>query len=175
VKKSQPTIQAENGRYFATSAAALQAVILNDREEVLLLSSPRRNGRNGWQLISGGMEAGETVLAGVLREVREEAGPIVVRPLGTIHAQSFHYDDRVRFMVSFYYLLAYEGGEVIPGDDMDDAGYRWWSLPALEAAAVNAEISFHPSTNLWLLRRAVQCYRLWCEERVQPADLQHRL
>jgi len=103
----------------------VQAIILNAAEQVLLLSSPTKNHPDEWQIISGALEAAETILAGALREVREEAGShIQVRPLGVVHAQSFHFDTHVPYMIGISYLLAYEGGEVRPGDDMRDARYR---------------------------------------------------
>jgi ADP-ribose pyrophosphatase YjhB (NUDIX family) len=154
---------AQGTRRFICSAVAVQAIILNTDERILLLSSPIRNHQGEWQIISGGLEAAETVLAGVLREVREEAGPQVqVRPLGVVHAQTFHFDDQVPYMIGIYYLCAYEGGEIQPGDDMRDAHYRWWSLEELTVANVR----FHPSTHLWMLQRAVALYRCWKD---QPA------
>ena len=155
----QPVIIGEppRARPFAASAVAIQAIIINQDEQFLLLSSPRRNRANEWQVVSGGLEAGETVLDGVLREVREEVGDIQVRPFGVIHAQTFHYDAHVRYMIGIYYLLRYEGGRITPGDDMSDAEARWWSLAELEAAKVN----FHPSTHLWMLQRAQEMARLW--------------
>jgi ADP-ribose pyrophosphatase YjhB (NUDIX family) len=90
--QQQPFMTAVQGaRRFACSAVAVQALILNADERILLLSAPTRNRLGEWQIISGGLEAAETVLDGVLREVREEAGPQVqVRPLGVVHAQTFH-------------------------------------------------------------------------------------
>jgi ADP-ribose pyrophosphatase YjhB (NUDIX family) len=160
----QPFLTTLQGtRRFACSAVAVQAIILNADERVLLLSSPTKNRPDEWQIISGALEAAETVLAGVLREVREEAGPhIQVRPLGVVHAQTFHFDAQVPYMIGIYYLLAYEGGEVQPGDDMRDAHYHWWSLAELTAANVR----LHLSTQHWMLQRAVALYRLW---KAQPA------
>src|SRR4029434_3694065 len=71
---TQPFLTTAQGtRRFAYSAVAVQAIIVNADERVLLLSSPTKNRPNEWQVISSGLEAAETVLAGVLREVREEA------------------------------------------------------------------------------------------------------
>jgi ADP-ribose pyrophosphatase YjhB (NUDIX family) len=158
---AQPVIMGTGPRFraFAASAVALQAVIVNSDERILLLSSPHRNLNGEWQLISGGLEANETLLTGVLREVAEEAGPdLRARPLGTVHAHTFHYDANVQFMVSVYYLLAYEGGAIVPGDDMVDSAYRWWDVDDLLAGGT----PLHPSTDYpWLLRRAVELYRLW--------------
>jgi ADP-ribose pyrophosphatase YjhB (NUDIX family) len=120
----QPVITNKKGtRNFVCSAVALQGVVVNAEGQILLLSSPTRNPDGAWQVVSGALEAGETVLEGTLREVREELGEIQVRPLRTIHAQTFHYDENVQYMIAIYYLLAYEGGEVVPGDDMQGSQY----------------------------------------------------
>lgn len=67
-------------------------------------------------------------------------------------------------MIGIHYLLAYEGGEVQPGDDMHDAHYRWWSIEELTAP----NIRFHPSTRLWILQRAVALYRCWKDQPAAP-------
>lgn len=157
---SQPFITNRKGtRHFACSAVALQAVVVNPEEEVLLLSSPIRNANGAWQVVSGALEAGETILAGTLREAYEELGSdIRVRPLGTIHAQTFHYDENVQYMIAIYYLLAYERGEVQPGDDMQGSQFRWWSMAELEQE--NVELLVPPGQK-WILERAIELYRLW--------------
>lgn len=170
--KHQSVVVSQRGRPFATSAIALQAIIINEDEQFLLLCSPRRNGPDEWQTVSGGLEAGETILAGLLREVREEVGAIVVRPLTILHSQTFHYDDNVPFMVGIYYLLRYEGGEVVPGDDMVGSAFRWWGVDELEKALANQAITLHKSTHLWQLRRAAKMHRLLDDEWVETAVLQ---
>jgi ADP-ribose pyrophosphatase YjhB (NUDIX family) len=164
--QQQPFMPTVHGaRRFACSAVAVQAIILNTDERILLLSSPTRNRPGEWQIISGGLEAAETVLDGVLREVREEAGPQVqVRALGVVHAQTFHFDAQVPYMIGIYYLCAYEGGVIQPGDDMRDAHYHWWSVEELTAA----DIRLHPSTPLWMLQRAVALYRCWKDQPAVP-------
>ena len=159
-------INAQGTRRFACSAVAVQAIIVNADARLLLLSSPTRNRPGEWQIISGSLEAAETVLDGVLREVQEEAGPqIQVRPLGVVHAHTFHqFDHQVPYMIGIYYLLAYTGGEVQPGDDMRDAQYRWWSIEEL----TTANVRFHPSTHLWMLQRAVALYRCWKDQPAVP-------
>jgi len=150
-------------RQFATSAVAVQAVIVNLDRQILLLFSPTR--KQGWQVVSGALEAGETLLAGTLREVYEELGKdIRVRPLGTVHIESFHYDEQVRFMLGSYYLFAYQGGRITPGDDMKGSTYRWWPMKEIEENGTD----FHRSTKPWLLRRAIELYNLWEKESDQP-------
>jgi 8-oxo-dGTP diphosphatase len=137
--------------------------MVNDREEVLLHSHPKRQG--GWEMVNGALEAGETLLEGALRETREEVGAGVrVRPLGTVHVSSFHYDESVEYMLSVSYLMAYEGGEIEPGSDMAGSAYRWWSLAELEEGAVRLIV---PPGQKWLLERAVELYRLWRERDVE--------
>jgi ADP-ribose pyrophosphatase YjhB (NUDIX family) len=148
-----------NPRQFATSAVAIQAIIVNQYRQILLLSSPTRN--QGWQVVSGALEAGETLLAGTLREVHEEIGiDIKVRPLGTVHIQTFHYDEQVQYMLSSYYLFAYQGGRILPGDDMIGSECRWWSMTEIEAEGED----FHVSTKPWMLKRAIELYDLWAKE-----------
>jgi 8-oxo-dGTP pyrophosphatase MutT (NUDIX family) len=154
----QPYVTAVDGkRRFACSPVAVLAFIVNEREEILLMAYPVQQG--GWQVVNGAMEAGETVLEAVLRETYEEAGSdLQVRPLGTVHISAFHYDARVRYMLSIAYLLAYDGGSVQPGDDMRGSEYRWWSLEQLASPDVELII---PPGEKWLLARAVDLYRLW--------------
>ncbi len=56
-------------RYFRTGVGA---VISDDRGRILALE--RSDFRGAWQLPQGGLEKGESPLAGVLREVEEETG-----------------------------------------------------------------------------------------------------
>lgn len=159
---TQPFIKSKKGRSFACSAVAIQAVVVSPGEKILLLSSPTRNPDGAWQTVSGGLEAGETVLTGAMREACEELGSQVrLRPLGTLHTQTFHYDENVQFMIAIYYLFAYEGGEVEPGDDMKGSQYRWWSLSELEDGKVKTSI---PPNQKWLFSRAVDLYRLWKDQ-----------
>lgn len=82
----QPFVTNRKGiRRFACSAVALQAIVVRQDETTLLLSSPTRHPDGAWQVVSGALEARETVLEGTLREVHEELGSQVpVRPLGTV-------------------------------------------------------------------------------------------
>jgi 8-oxo-dGTP diphosphatase len=160
----QPRVTAAGGRQFACSAAAVLGFIVDDQKRILLLSHPRRPGR--WEVVNGALEAGETVLDGVLREVREEAGLAVrVRPLGTVHTWTFRYDDTVQYMISIGYLLAYQGGAVEPGDDMTCSQYRWWRLEEVAAA----DFQLIVPREKWLVGRAIELYHLWNN---QEAELQ---
>ena len=162
----QPVITDVTGtRQFACSPAAVLAFIVNERDELLLLSHPHRPG--AWEVVNGALEREETLLDGVLREVREEVGPdIRVRPLGVLHAYTFAYDDHARYMLSLCYLLAYEGGRIVPGDDMAGSQVRWWSLAQVAEESLRLLV---PRDQPWLLTRAVELHRLW---RTSSVELQ---
>lgn len=158
---SKPVITTADGsRQFACSPAAVLGIIVNKREEILLLAHPDLGGC--WQVVNGAMEAGETVLNAALREITEEAGSeIQVHPLGTVHVSTFHYDQQVRYMLSIAYLFAYRGGEVQPGDDMQGSEYRWMSLEEINQDQIELII---PPGEKWVLARAVELFRLWLNE-----------
>lgn len=155
---SQPTVYTANGKgQFACSAAAVLVFIVNADHEILLLSHPSRKGT--WEVVNGALDAGETVLDAALRETYEEVGSdIKVRPLGTVHVYSFHYDEKVRYMLSICYLFAYEGGRICPGDDMAGSSYRWWSLAELANEGVIISV---PPNRKWIIKRAIELYDLW--------------
>ena len=66
---SQPELVAANGRRFAGFAAAVLVFIIDPAtRRFLLLSSPAKRCREGWENVSGGLEGGETLIEGVMRE-----------------------------------------------------------------------------------------------------------
>ena len=161
MQNSQPFVTAAGPRHrkFTTSAVAVQAIVIKEKEQVLLLAKPGE--KQIWQIVSGALEAGETLLDGTLREVSEELGSdIKVRPLGVAHVETFHFDENVPFMLGTYYLFAYLGGNIVPGDDMAGSDFRWWSLAELEKETPK----LHASSKLWMLKRAVELYQLWVEQ-----------
>jgi 8-oxo-dGTP pyrophosphatase MutT (NUDIX family) len=145
------------GRVFATFPAAVVVPIVNRQEQFLLLESPRRRG--WWEPVNGAVEAGETLLEAALREVREEAGPeLRVRPLGVVHASTFAYDALVPRMIGVTYLVAHEGGEAVPGDDMRGSRVRWATSDDVDAQGLRL---VPPLDQAWLRRRTLELFRLW--------------
>jgi 8-oxo-dGTP pyrophosphatase MutT (NUDIX family) len=157
----QPDLVAANGRRFAGFAAAVGVFIVDpSTRRFLLLGCPPKRPRPGWEVVNGGLEAGETLLAGLAREVAEEAGPAVrVRVLGTVHAWTWRYDDHVTHLHFTTFVASYLGGEVVPGEEMAGSGVRWASLDeVLELAA--SDTGLFPG-EAWLFERALQCFDLW--------------
>lgn len=154
----QPELVGENGRRFAGFAAAVLVFVIDDDRRVLLMRSPRRT--RGWEIVNGGMEAGETLLDGVAREVAEETGSDVrLRVLGTVHASTWRYDARIPHMISVFFVAKYLGGKVEPGDDMAGSEVRWSSIEEVRSLAAGDE-PLVPG-DLWLFERALECYDLW--------------
>jgi 8-oxo-dGTP diphosphatase len=165
----QPTITDSTGqRKFSCFPAGVGAFILDQQERILVLSPPSSPG--SWEIVSGAVEAGETLLEGVLREIREELGEgIRVRPLGVLHAYTFPYDERAQYLVSVMWLFEYEGGEITPGDDMAGAVVRWVTAEEVERGELSIEV---PTDLPWLFGRAVSLYRLLRDQpgvELQPA------
>jgi hypothetical protein len=71
------------GRRFACSVVAVQAIIVNEDERLPMLSSPTRNRPGEWQVVSGSLEAAETVLA-----------------------HTFHFDVQVQYMIGIHNYAA---------------------------------------------------------------------
>ena len=152
-----PTISSSGGRAFATHPAAVVVAIVNAREELLLLESPRRPG--WWEPVNGAVEAAETLLEAALREVREEAGAdLRVRPLGVVQASTFAYDALVTHMHSVTFLMAHVAGEALPGDDMEESRVRWATTHEIDSELLRL---VPPLDQPWLRQRTIELYRLW--------------
>ena len=83
-----------------------------------------------------------------------------------VHAQTFHFDHHVPYMIGISYLLASEGEGSQPGDDMRDARYR-----VVVSRGVECRLHpVHPSTPLWMLHRAVVLYRVCHDQPPVPSN-----
>ena len=160
---AQPELVGANGRRFAGFAAAVLVFIIDpSSRRVLLLKAPGRD--RGWEIVNGGLEAGETLLDGVAREVAEEAGPsVAISVLGTVHAMTWHYDDEIPHMISTFWVASYLGGDVEPGDDMAGSEVRWATLDEVRAASAAGE-ALVPG-ELWLFERAFERFDAWSSAR----------
>jgi ADP-ribose pyrophosphatase YjhB (NUDIX family) len=156
LSSNQPEIAAANGRRFAAFAAAVLVFVIDRDERFLLLRSPRQP---PWQIVNGGVEAGETLVEAARREVAEEAGPdLAIRLLGTVHVNSFRYDAVVTRMISTFWVAEHLGGDAVGGDDMAGSEVAWLTLE--EVAALEREPGLIPEET-WLFGRALELFRLW--------------
>jgi len=164
---ARPTLTtSDQRRTFACFPAAVLLAIFDREERLLLLSRARSAG--GWEVPSGAVEAGETVRQAALREAREELGQgLSVRPLGTAHAEIFpYYDASIGDLISITYVLACDGGSVVPADDMVGASVRWTTLDDIDREGLRVIVPVQP----WLRRRALELYRLWRSADPVPLD-----
>jgi 8-oxo-dGTP pyrophosphatase MutT (NUDIX family) len=159
--KPLPTVTSGSGkRIFSCFPGAVLVICVNDDEQLLLLSKKQAE----WGVVAGAIEDNETVLDSALRESKEELGEGVrLRPLGTVHTHSFHYDENAHHMLSVFYLVHYLGGEIVPGDDMAGSEFRWWDLCDIEEYTNQIVV---PEKQFWIFERAVQLFRLYKDTKV---------
>lgn len=153
----RPIVTAQhNQRRLACVPTALLAFIVNDDERILMLSHPNSGDR--WEVINGALEHDETLLEGLRREIREETGGRTqVRPLSALHTFSFPYAEGLPYMTCVCYLFAYEGGDIVPGDDMTGSRVRWIDVEEIASGDVTVIV---PRFVPWVFARAVDLYRL---------------
>ncbi len=161
-----PSFVAASGRRFASFPVAVFVFIVNPKSrEVLLFESPAKRGRQGWEVVGGAVENGETLIDAVHREVKEEAGAdIRIDVLGAVHAWNWHYDHLVPNMISAAFVASYLGGDVTPGDDLVGSHFRWASVDQVHQLA-SSGVALIPD-DVGLFDRAMQCFDTWGE--VQP-------
>jgi 8-oxo-dGTP diphosphatase len=97
----------ENEENLSKYTIAVSAYITNEKGEVLLVKSIGRE--DTWELPGGRVEAGETLLEAILREVKEEANAEV-----TITSQVGIYQNPSRNLLIVTFLGKYLSGEIRP-------------------------------------------------------------
>jgi ADP-ribose pyrophosphatase YjhB (NUDIX family) len=116
-------------REFPEAPLVGVGAVVVDEGRVLLVRRGREPLKGHWSLPGGLIEVGESLLEGVVREVREETGLIVepvelIELLDRIHKESGPEGERVRYhYVIADYLCRVVGGELAAASDADAA--RW--------------------------------------------------
>lgn len=102
------------------------AVVVQD-DRVLIVKRAHDPRKGEWSLPGGQVELGESLVAAVQREVREETGiDVAVGPIIDTFDRIHRHDGRVRYhFVIVDYLCTCTGGSLCAGDDAEDA--RWVS------------------------------------------------
>jgi ADP-ribose pyrophosphatase YjhB (NUDIX family) len=110
------------------------AVII-DQGRVLLVRRGQAPLKGEWSLPGGALELGETLQQGVVREILEETGLVVV-PVGIVDILDRITRDEESGCVQFHYVLIdfvcrVSGGSLRVGSDAEDA--RWAEPGELQA------------------------------------------
>ena len=106
-----------------THFVSVAGLVLNDKNEVLLIKSPWR----GWEYPGGMVEPGESLQEALIREIREEAGVEVVVTGFIGICKNVEKD-----IVNIDFSCKYVGGELTTSNE--SAEVKWFSVhDALEA------------------------------------------
>jgi len=95
---------------------AASALVRNDKGQILLVRTHRR----GWEIPGGQIEIGESLIAGLKREVLEESGVQV--EIGRLAALRSNLTSSI---VIFCFEARYLGGQLRPSDETPEV--RWVS------------------------------------------------
>ncbi|SLM29802.1 NUDIX hydrolase [Desulfamplus magnetovallimortis] len=110
---------------FTQPKLAVGAVVFKD-QKVLLVKRGKAPAKGVWAIPGGSVELGETLKQAAEREVLEETGIRIKAgdPVYSFESIDRDQNGKVRF---HYYIVdleaEYLGGEVIPGDDANDAAW----------------------------------------------------
>jgi 8-oxo-dGTP diphosphatase len=133
-------------REFPEAPLVGVGAVVVDEGRVLLVRRGTEPLKGDWSLPGGVLELGESLLAGVVREVREETG-LTVEPIGTDRVAGSHSSrwKRVRYhYVIADYLCRVAGGELQAASDADAVRWveraEWNSHSALKLDPVTVRV-----------------------------------
>ncbi len=108
------------------------AILLNERDEVLLGRRRGSHGAGEWALPGGSVAFGETLEQAVAREIKEETGLVVVKFTFVSVCDELRYIDSDRkHFVDISFLGRYDGGEPRVMEPEKCVEWRWFPLGSL--------------------------------------------
>jgi 8-oxo-dGTP diphosphatase len=145
-------------REFPSAPIMSVGAIIVDAGRVLLVRRGSEPLKGQWSVPGGALELGESLIDGLVREVREETGltiePVeLIELLDRIHREG----DRVRFhYVIADYLCRVAGGELRAATDADEVRWverpQWNSHSALRIDPITARVieqGWRRAAELW--------------------------
>ena len=124
--------------FYKNPIPASACVILNDKNEVVIIKRKFEPNAGGWALPSGYVEINQTPAECAVEEMKEETGlnGEVIVQLGYDTEFSPIYEK----VISFGFLLKITGGELLAGDDAAEAHYV--SFDGLPTLAFPSHVKF---------------------------------
>ena len=127
-------------REFPDAPIAGVGAVVVDGQKVLLVRRGQQPLKGEWSLPGGALELGETLQQGIVREVQEECGLLVV-PADVVEVFDRIVLDETTGRVRYHYVLVdflcYPvGGRLVSGDDAEEA--VWVSREELVAFGLPA-------------------------------------
>ena len=117
-------------KYTDKPILAVAAVIINDRDEIVLIRRGVEPGLGLWSIPGGAVELGERLVDALKREVKEETG-LDIEPLEILDVMEIikrDDEDRVVFhYVTVDYIAKVIGGVLNASSDVVDAKWIKWS------------------------------------------------
>lgn len=112
-------------KHFVSAAA----IVLNDRNEILLIRGPER----GWEMPGGQVEEGESLSQAAIRETKEEAGVDIeiIRFCGI-------FQNVEQSICNTLFLAKYIGGEPVPTNESLETAF----FPVEEALTMVTFMNF---------------------------------
>ena len=112
--------------YYANSAPAVAALVVDDEGRVLLARRAYEPDAGLWDVLGGFLEEGEDPLAGLRRELLEETG-VEIEPDGFLGTFIDTYGDgpTATYVLNLAWRAHIVSGELAPADDVSEL--RWFS------------------------------------------------
>ena len=129
--------------FYQNSKPTASPVIVNDKNEVLLLKRAIEPHFGKWDLPGGFLENGEDPIAGLKREAKEELG-VEVDPIELV---SVNIDKYGYIKGDFYTLNLFYRAKIVSGKiklDAENSEYRWFAkedIPQNDLAFKNTDIA----------------------------------
>jgi ADP-ribose pyrophosphatase YjhB (NUDIX family) len=110
-----------------TNSKISTSCIIEKNGNILMIREKQGNKIN-WDIPAGGLNQGESVWQGVLREVHEETGLVIKNPCKKM---IFQYIEENRITINFLFLVSLEDEQEVHSDnqDTDEAilGVQWFT------------------------------------------------
>ena len=152
-------------REFPSAPIVAIGAVIVDAGRVLLVRRGSEPLKGQWSLPGGALELGESLTAGLVREVREETG-LVVEPVELIELlDRIHRDgERIRYhYVIADYLCRVAGGNLTAATDADEVRWverpEWNSNSALHIDPITArviDVGWRRASRLWSQSKEAQ-------------------